>query len=80
MLLSCHRNVGEYHDIILAERESLNRSQEFRYLGTTVTDQNLIQEEIKNTQNSASACYHWVQNRQPCGLLYKNAKLELTRL
>jgi hypothetical protein len=30
---------------------------QFKYLGTTVTDQNLIQEEIKRRLNSDNACY-----------------------
>jgi hypothetical protein len=30
------------------------------YLGTTVTNQNLIQEEIKRRLNSGNACYHSV--------------------
>jgi hypothetical protein len=35
---------------------------QFRYLGTTVTNQNLIQEEIKRRLNSGNAHYHSVQN------------------
>jgi hypothetical protein len=31
-------------------------------MGTTVTNQNLIQEEIKRKLNSGNACYHSVQN------------------
>jgi hypothetical protein len=33
----------------------------FRYLRTTVTNHNLIQEEIKRKLNSGDACYHSVQ-------------------
>jgi hypothetical protein len=35
---------------------------QFKYLGTTVTNQSLIQEEIKRGFNSGNACYHSVQN------------------
>jgi hypothetical protein len=45
MLLSCHQNVGKNPDIKIANRSFENVSQ-FKYLGTTVTNQNLIQEEI----------------------------------
>jgi hypothetical protein len=34
------------------------------YLGTTLTDQNYIHEEIKSGLNSGNVCYHSVQN--PC--------------
>jgi hypothetical protein len=31
---------------------------QFRYLGMTVRNQNLIQKEIKWSLNSGNACYH----------------------
>jgi hypothetical protein len=31
-------------------------------LGTTLTNQNDIRDEIKRRLNSGNACYHWVQN------------------
>jgi hypothetical protein len=46
MLLSHHQNARQNHDIKTANRSFENMAQ-FRYLGTTVTNQNLIQEEIK---------------------------------
>jgi hypothetical protein len=48
---------------------------EFRYLGTTVTNQNLIQEEIKMRLNSGNACYHSVQNLLSSRLLSKTYRL-----
>jgi hypothetical protein len=45
MLLSCHQNAGQHHDIKIANKWFENVAQ-FKYLGTTVTNQNLIQEEI----------------------------------
>jgi hypothetical protein len=47
---------------------------QFRYLGTTVRNQNLIQEEIKRRMNSGNACYHPVQNLLSSRLLSKNVK------
>jgi hypothetical protein len=41
---------------------------------TTVTDQNLIQEEIKRRLNSGNACYHSVKNLLPSRLLSKFGK------
>jgi hypothetical protein len=57
MLLSHHQNVGQNRVVKLANRSFQNVSQ-FKYLGTTVTNQNLIQEEIKSRFNSSNACYH----------------------
>jgi hypothetical protein len=34
----------------------------FKYFETTVTNQNLIREEIKRILNSGNACYHSAQN------------------
>jgi hypothetical protein len=50
---------------------------QFKYLGTTVTDQNLIQEEIKRRFNSGNACYHSVQNLLSSRLLSKNIKIRI---
>jgi hypothetical protein len=61
MLLSRHQNVAQNRDIKIANGLFENVSQ-FKYLGTTVTNQNLIQEEIKRRLNSGNACYHSVQN------------------
>jgi hypothetical protein len=46
MLLSRHRNVGQNRDIKI-ENKSFENVSQFKYLGTTVTNQNLIREEIK---------------------------------
>jgi hypothetical protein len=59
MLLSCQWNAGQYCNINKANRSFENVSQ-FRYLGTTVTNRNLIQGEIKRRLNSGNACYHSV--------------------
>jgi hypothetical protein len=46
MLLSRHQNAEQNHDIKIANRSFENVAQ-VGYLGTTFTDQNLIQEKIK---------------------------------
>jgi len=35
---------------------------QFKFLGTTLTNQNYIREEIKGSLNSGNACYHSLQN------------------
>jgi hypothetical protein len=59
MLLSRHQNVCLNRDIKIANKSFENVSQ-FKYLGTTVTNQNLIQEEFERRLNSGNACYHSV--------------------
>jgi hypothetical protein len=70
--MSRHHKAGENHNTGIANR-SFEHVQNFKYLGTTVTNQNLIHEEIKSRQNSGNACYHSLQNILP-SRLYKNIK------
>jgi hypothetical protein len=71
MLLSRQQNAGQNHDINIANRFFENFVQ-LKYLGTTATNQNLIQKEIKRRLNSGNACYHSVQNILSSRLLFKN--------
>jgi hypothetical protein len=48
-------------------------------LGTTLTYQNSIQEEIKSIMKSGNACYYWVQNLLSSSLLSKNIKIKIYR-
>jgi hypothetical protein len=57
MSLSHHQKAGQNHDIKIGNKCFENVAW-FRYLGTTVTHQNLIQEEIKRRLNSGNTCYH----------------------
>jgi hypothetical protein len=49
---------------------------QIKYIGTTVTDQNFIQEEIKWRLNSRNVHYNSVPNLLSC-LLYKSAKVRI---
>jgi len=49
--------------------------EEVKYLGTALTNQNSVQEEIKNRLKSGSPCYHSVQNLVSSSLLSKNVKI-----
>jgi hypothetical protein len=51
--------------------------EQFKYLRTTITNQNLIQKEIKRRLNSGNACYHSVQNLLSSRLLSKNIKITI---
>jgi hypothetical protein len=70
LLLSRHQNAGQNHDIKIANRSFENAAQ-FKYFGTTTSNQNLIQEEIKRSLNSGNACYHSVQSLLSSPLLTK---------
>jgi len=61
------------------DNNSFERVEDFEYLGTTLTNQISIQEEIKSRLKSGNACYHSVQNLLSSSLLYKNLKIEIYR-
>jgi hypothetical protein len=52
-------NVPCIHSVKI-DNSSIERVEEFKYLGTTLTDQNSIQEEIKFRLKLGNACYHSV--------------------
>jgi hypothetical protein len=76
MLLFCHQNAGQNRDIKIANSLFENMLQ-CKYLETTVTNQNFIQEEIKWRLNSGKACYHLVQNLLSSHLLSKNLEIKI---
>jgi len=51
----------------------------FKYLGTTLTNQKSIAEEIKSRLRSGNACYHSVQNLLLSRLLSKKLKIKIYR-
>jgi hypothetical protein len=75
-LLSRHQNAGQNHNIKIGDR-SYEHVVQFKYLGTTVTNENFIQEEIKRRLNSGNACYHSVQNLLSSRLLSKSIKIRI---
>ena len=58
---------------------TFERVEEFKCLGTTLTHQNSILEEIKSRLRSGNACYHSVQNLLFSRLLSKNLKIKIYR-
>jgi hypothetical protein len=79
MLLSRHQNRGQNHDITLGNRSFDNVAQ-FRYLGTTITNQNLIEEVIKRRLKSSNDCYHSAQNLLSSRLLSKSIKIKYIKV
>ena len=59
------------------DNSSTERVEEFKYLGTTLTNENSIQKEIKSRLKSGNACYHSVQKLLSSSLLSKNLKIKI---
>ena len=78
MVMSRDQNAGRSHNI-KTDNSSFERVGEFKYLGTTLTNQNSIQEEIKSRLKSGNACYHSSQNILSSSLLSKNIKIKIYR-
>ena len=55
----------------------IERMEEFKYLGTTLTNENTIQEEIKSRLKLGNACYYLVQNLLCSGLPSKTLKINI---
>ena len=59
------------------DNSTFERVEEFKYLGTTLKNQNSIPEEINSRLKSGNACYHSVQNLLSSTLLSKNLKIKI---
>ena len=76
--MSRDQRAGRSHNIKTAN-SSFQRVEQFTYLGTTLTNQSSIQEEITSRLKSGNVCYHWAQNLVSSSLLYKNIKIQIYR-
>jgi hypothetical protein len=61
MIMSRHPNLGQNQNIRTAN-ESFENVATFKYLGTILTNQDDIHDEVKRRLNSGNGCYHSVQN------------------
>jgi len=64
--------------LVAVHNSTFERVEEFKYLGTTLTNKNSITEEIKSRLKSGNACYHSVQNFLSSRLLPKNLKIKIS--
>ena len=58
---------------------SFERMEEFKYLVTTLTNQNPNQGEVKRRLKAGTACYHSVQNLLSYSLLSQSIKIKIYR-
>jgi hypothetical protein len=60
---------------IKSDNSPFERAEDSRRLGTTLTNKNSLQEEIKGRLESRNSCYHSMQNLVSSSLLSKNLKM-----
>ena len=70
MIMSRDQNAGRSYSM-KTDNSSIERVEEFKYLGTTLTNKNSIQEEINSRLKLGNACYYSVHNLFSSSLLSK---------
>ena len=76
MTVSRDQNKERIHSMKM-DNSSIERVEEFKYLGTTLTNENSIQEEIKCRLKLGNACYYSVQNLLSSSLLSKTLMIKI---
>jgi len=61
MVMCRDQNAGRIQSVRI-DNCTFESVKEFKYLGTTLTNQNSIAEEIKSRYKSGNVCYHSVHN------------------
>jgi hypothetical protein len=72
------QNTRQIHNIKVGNK-SFETVEQFKYLGTILTYQNSIHEEIRSRLKSGNACYPSGQNLLSSSLLSKNIKINIRR-
>jgi hypothetical protein len=75
-MLMSGKKAGQRQSMKIANR-SFEGVEKLKNLGTTLTDQSRMQEEIKSRLNSESACYRLVQSLLSSCLLSRNVKVKI---
>jgi hypothetical protein len=76
MIMSRHPNSVQNQNIRIAN-ESFENVAKFKYLGTTLTNENDTRDENKSRLNSGNSCYHSVQDLLFSRLIQKKLKIKI---
>ena len=76
MTVSRDENAGRIRSMKM-DNSSIERVEDFKYLGTTLTNQNSTQEEMTCRLKLGNACYYSVQNLLSSSLLAKTLKINI---
>jgi hypothetical protein len=78
MIMYRDLNAGQISNIQIGNK-SFETVEHFKYLETTLTNQDSIHDEIQSRLKSRNACYHSVQNILSSSLLSKSVKIKIYR-
>ena len=78
MVMTREQTAGLSHTVKV-DNSSSERVEEFKYWGTTLTNQNSIQKEIKSRLKLGNACYYSMQKLLSSSLLSRNLKIKIYR-
>jgi hypothetical protein len=76
MLMSHSQKTGQKYSTEIANR-SFEEVAKFKYLRTTLTDQNCMHKETDSRLNLGNACYYSVQSLLSSHLLSRNLKVKI---
>ena len=78
MVMSRDQNAGQNGNTQMGNK-SFETVEEFKYLGTILSNQNSIHKEIKSRLKSGNACHHSVHNLSSSSLPSKNTNIKTHR-
>jgi hypothetical protein len=76
MVMSRDQNAGRSHSMKI-DNNSFERVKDLKYLRTTFTNQNSIQDSPTDRLKSGNGLHHSVQNLLSSSLLFKNLKIKI---
>ena len=78
MIMSRDQNAGQNGNVQIGNK-SFEIVEQFKHLGTTLTNQNSVHGETKFRLKSGNVCYHFMQNLLSSSLLSKSVKIKTHR-